>query len=215
MKAAGALLLAIVIVGVAAAASAQDLTGTYKASGKDPSGEAYSEGTAKISKSGDVYTVAWSYPGEGGYKGIGFLKNDILCIGWGKGGKEFGVSVYEIDGGKLKGRWSGSKDEGKIESEELEGPASLNGDFTIMKDSTGATGKVRITPKGEVYDVVWKLEGERNWKGVGVRLGDLLVVGWGTGTDCGVMAYKNKGGVLEGPWVSKGESKTGNEKLVK
>lgn len=29
------------------------------------------------------------------------------------------------------------------------------------------------------------------------------------------MAYKNKGGVLEGPWASKGESKAGTEKLVK
>ncbi|MCG3195237.1 MAG: hypothetical protein DIJKHBIC_04514 [Thermoanaerobaculia bacterium] len=56
---------------------------------------------------------------------------------------------------------------------------------------------------------------DRSAHTVGVRLGDLLIVGWGTGTDCGVMAYKNKGGILEGPWALKGTSKTGNEKLVK
>jgi hypothetical protein len=78
-------------------------------------------------------------------------------------------------------------------------------------------GAVQIEQLGKLHVVLWRLEGGAAYKGIGIRQGDKLGVGWGkANTKFGVAVYKVNGGTLEGVWADSRDltSELGKETLT-
>jgi hypothetical protein len=70
-------------------------------------------------------------------------------------------------------------------------------------------GDVQIEPVGKLQVVLWKLEGGAAYKGIGIRQGDKLGVGYGAAdTKFGIAVYKVYGGTLEGVWADSRDLKS-------
>jgi hypothetical protein len=89
-------------------------------------------------------------------------------------------------------------------------------EFTGRYAATGVTpqgqsykGDVQIEPVGKLQVVLWKLEGGAAYKGIGIRQGDKLGVGYGSAdTKFGIAVYKVNGGTLEGVWADSRDLKS-------
>lgn len=172
-------------------------------------------GTVNIRNKRGIHKLLWSIPNAPRYEGIGIVVDGILCAGWGMGGY-YGVVVYKVDGGKLKGKWTASNLEG-IGTEDLEGPPGLNGVYRITGSISPGThkgypGNVTINKNGDVYLVTWLLETE-SYSGVGILEDNLLIIGWGVGRSTGVVYYRIRNGVLEGRWTIPQATTIGIENL--
>jgi hypothetical protein len=205
------------------AAVGDDFSGNYKiTSSSNPGGGGGSYGgTVRISRMGAAYRIAWTLTGGESYEGVGIQMGDALAVGWGTGRGKHGVVAYSISGGTLAGKWTLSDMRGAIGTEELAGSPSLTGAYKIVKSTTpgggkGYAGAVTITPNGDTYTVAWKLASGESYNGVGVRQGDLLVVGWGISQDSvGVVHYWKQGAALQGVWAIPGGKSLGTETLTR
>lgn len=204
------------------AAIADDFSGTYKiTSSTNPGGGGGYGGTVRISRMGEAYRIAWTLTGGDSYGGVGIQMGDALAVGWGTGSGKHGVVAYNINGGTLAGKWTLSDMRGAIGTEELAGSPSLTGAYKIVKSTTpgggkGYAGTVTITPSGDTYTVAWKLASGESYNGIGVRQGDLLVVGWGISQDSvGVVHYWKQGAALQGVWAIPGGKRLGTETLTR
>lgn len=219
-----ALSFALALAGCKKSAPAPDskgkaeLAGNYSiVSASDVATGSSYKGSAVIAKKKDLYTIDWKVDGNPPYAGIGMQVATVLGVGWGKGGGTYGVVVYEIDGGKLHGKWAvGGSD--FVGVEELEGPASLNGVYKITSSTSPSgkpyTGQATITNDGPAYKVEWKVPGE-TYSGVAMRKANLLIVGWGKGgTGAGVIVYTHSATTLTGQWVVPGGTLMGTEVLT-
>jgi len=204
-----------------------DPSGNYRIiAASDPDGGNYT-GKVSISKNADAYRVTWALPDGGAYEGVAVLMNDTLAIGWSSARDTLprGVVAYKIQGGKLSGRWTLAGMKGAVGTEELEGAPGLQGSYRIVRStvpgqSGGYSGTVNITPNGDTYILEWKLNSGENYKGVGIRQGDVLAVGWSVGVKPGqnaasVATYRPKGAGLEGVWGMPGLKRLGSETLAK
>lgn len=205
--------------GAAAAGQAADPSGSYAiTSSTNPGGAAGYKGSTNITRTGDVYDVAWTIPGTPPYTGVAVLSGSILGVGWGMGTR-YGVAVYKVSGGTLTGKWATKGSGGRAGTEVLEGPAGLSGAYKITTgtspDGKSYTGSVSIMPSGDTYAVKWTLPTE-SYGGVGIKEGDTLVVGWGEeGKGAGVVSYQVSGGTLNGKWATPGGTQLGTEVLGK
>jgi eukaryotic-like serine/threonine-protein kinase len=178
-----------------------ELSGAYAiAASKNPAGGAY-HGSVLMTGTGETYRVAWTISNGPGYEGIALLSDKTLAVGWGHPGR-VGVAVYAIEGRRLVGRYAVS-DGRAVGTEELEGGkgTGLGGTFTIRRSSNASTGQLTITPKGQVYELLWSTNRGR-FSGVGLRSRDLLVAGFAPDAAVGVVVYEippPRG--REGPWV--------------
>jgi hypothetical protein len=195
-----------------------ELAGAYTiVSATDASTGSSYRGSAVVAKKSGFYTIDWKVDGNPPYAGVALQNGTVLGVGWGKGGGTYGVVVYEIDGGKLHGKWvAGGSD--FVGTENLEGPASLNGVYKITSATTasgqGYTGQVTISNVGPSYKVEWKLPND-TYSGMAMRKGNLLVVGWGKGgTGAGVIVYTHSATTLTGQWVTPGANLMGTEVLT-
>ena len=202
-------------------AGGDDLSGNYRiTAARNPDGSSY-QGAVRISRLGDAYRIVWTMTAGSGYEGIGIQMGDVLAVGWGIGGGKNGVVAYRIDGGTLTGRWTLSGMKGAIGTEELAGSPELRGDYKIVRSTTpgaskGYAGTVNITPNGDTYTVAWRLASGESYNGVGVRHGNLLVVGWGIRQDSvGVVSYRVEGATLQGVWAIPGGDRLGAETLTR
>jgi len=208
----GAVMILSAFAGVT---QAQSIEGTYQTQGKDTDGTAYG-GKVTITQDAGVYKIGWELGSYGNYKGTGLLIGDVLAAAYGQG-KPYGLAVYQVDGGKLTGKWvEGGKK--VLGGETLEGAPGLAGTYKITSaqnaDGSTYTGTVLITKKGDVYTVKWTLP-DSTYTGVGLLQGSLFVVAWGEGKDFGAVAYKVGGGKLNGTWAGVGSSALGTEVLSK
>jgi hypothetical protein len=172
-------------------------------------------GTVNITNKRGIYKLLWNIPSSPRYEGIGIVIDDILCVGWGTGGN-YGVVVYKVDGGKLKGKWTASNLE-SIGTEDLEGPPGLSGVYRITSSISPTThkgypGNVTINKNGDVYLVTWLLESE-SYSGVGILEDNLLIIGWGVGQTTGVVYYRFKDRILLGRWTIPQATTIGIENL--
>ncbi len=206
---------------VTASESEDEITGSYRITDAyNPDRTTYT-GTVNATKRGDVYRLIWKFPSsqnQAVYEGVGIVENNILCVGWDVVGKHHGVVVYKVRGKNLEGKWAvqGSK---FIGSEDLQGPAGLNGTYKIIRSSSpfsekGYTGTVTIEKRGDVYFLNWKLERERHI-GVGILQDDLLIVGWGKDQSTGVVFYQLTDRGLIGKWAIPSATAMGVENLSK
>jgi hypothetical protein len=199
-------------------AAAGELDGTYKiTAASNPGGAGTYSGSVTLKRTGGSYQLAWDIPGSPGYSGVAIPVGSTLGVGWGMGA-HYGVAVYQVNGGSLKGKWATALSP-DVGTEDLEGPPGLNGTYKITKaagpDGKGYEGNVAIAPKGQTFEVTWTLPTE-SYSGVGIQEGDLLIVGWGeAGKGAGVVSYKINGATLAGRWGAPGAPQLGTESLTK
>ncbi|WP_437840551.1 serine/threonine-protein kinase [Sorangium sp. So ce1153] len=196
----------------AAASSELDLAGTYDiVSSRNPGGQGSYAGNVLLSRTGSTYRIAWIITKGAGYEGIAFVQGETLAVGWASGGP-YGAAAYRIDGGRLRGQWISTDRPGQVTAEELQGPEGLAGSYRIVEG--GRQGTVVIAPAGDTYAVTWMLS-TGALKGVGIRSGDQLVVGWSPGQQVGVVSYAVEGRQLVGRWASLGGTLAGTETLAR
>ncbi|XYI02960.1 serine/threonine-protein kinase [Sorangium sp. So ce1128] len=195
-----------------AATSDLDLAGTYDiVSSRNPGGQGSYAGNVLLSRTGSTYRIAWIITKGAGYEGIAFVQGQTLAVGWASGGP-YGAAAYRIDGGRLRGQWISTDRPGEVTAEELQGPEGLAGSYRIVDG--GRQGTVAIAPAGDTYAVTWMLS-TGALKGVGIRAGDQLVVGWSPGQQVGVVSYAVEGRQLVGRWASLGSTLAGTETLAR
>ena len=181
----------------------------------NPGGGSSYRGQLAIRQVGETSELRWTIEDSAPYAGIGLSEGNLLGAGWSMGSGH-GVVVYRIQGGSLRGRWAASSTPGQVGTEDLQGPPNLKGTYQIVASSSPGggsyTGSVTITPTGSTYALEWNLTRE-SYKGVGIRRGNVLVVGWGPGQGAGVVVYEKKGDGLDGVWATAGGTQLGSEVL--
>jgi hypothetical protein len=196
-----------------------DLAGTYSiTSAANPGGGGGYQGSVSITPAGDIYKIAWTIPNSPSYSGVAILEGSTLGVGWGMGA-QYGVVVYKINGGKLTGRWATASSGATAGTEVIEGPEGLSGTYNVVsaKSPSGSsyTGTVTLTPTGGTHSVQWNLS-NGSFSGVGIRQGDLLIVGWGeAGKGAGAVSYQVSGSTLTGVWAVPGGSQLGSETIAR
>lgn len=199
--------------------SQEGLSGVYAITyGLNPSNKTTYTGNVYIAQGGETYKLLWEFFGSVPYAGVGIVVDNTLCVGW-SSGDGFGVVVYKVEEGKLKGRWTSSALGGLIGFEDLEGPVGLNGVYKIVNSlnpqtNMGYSGTVSINPEGDVYSLNWTLASEA-YSGVGILCNDLLIVGWGVGQSVGVFGYQIDDEKLFGRWAIPAITEIGVENLSK
>jgi hypothetical protein len=182
-------------------------------------------------KKGDAYPATFDYTANGGpnWTGVAVVRsinNDpILFAAYGTP-KTIGLCIYEINGGALSGKWYPWYIDGDAKNtgtEELKGPESLDGEFSIVSakaPATGAayTGTVTIKPQEIVgagageqpYLLTWTF-GATKIQGFGIRTGKYLVVSSGAGPDVNIAKFKleNGGATFHGSWFKLGSKEMG------
>jgi len=216
------LLLLLVVALFAAPAAADELAGIYDAQGKFPGGKTYT-GAVKIVPYGSANAILWKLDDGQGYEGLAIREGDVLGAAYTPGKVPFGLVVYRIKGGTLEGQWVGKADrKAELGLETLKGPENLSGKYEITlgqnrDGTTNYTGQVLIKPDGDTYLLAWMVP-DLAYIGRGIRIGDVLVVAYGTTHDPkqlpGVVAYKvDDANTLSGTWATGGVPATGSETL--
>jgi hypothetical protein len=200
--------------------SSDPLLGNYSITyAQVPVSKASYKGMINIAKKKDAYRILWKFPGSTlPHLGVGIVVDNVLCASWGIG-RYCGVAVYKVKGGRLKGKWADSSSF-LIGTEDLEGPPGLRGEYKVINSfapqaNQGYSGTVLIEKYGEVYLLNWIVNTGSN-RGIGILLGDLLIVSWGSSEqDMGVVAYKIEGKELSGVWAAPTGEGIGIEDLSK
>ena len=215
--------LGVLLAALAAATTlaADPFTGTWQIrDAKTLTGQIYG-GTVRIASIGAVYEVRWN-TSAGNYSGLGLADGDKLCTGW--GGKVFGVVLYKINAdGTLTGRWTipGANEAEGAETAAGGTPGKLEGEYEIKGTNPGGkggyTGKLRIRQTGETYQLRWTIPGQRDYYGVGLKVGDSLHAGWSVGSATyAVISYDFKDpNAPTGLWTVGDSRKTAKEDLKK
>ena len=215
-------LSAVLFLAVPASAAFADppLAGTYHAEGKTADGRAYG-GRVGIEQNGKGVRLAWILDAGDGYRGVGLQVDNVLGGAYWSENERFngpGVAVYRIEGGKLHGNWLAyGGPEGLVGREELSGPDSLEGRFeiTLGENPDGASsyhGHVNIKRRGDTFLFHWYAPGS-SYIGNGIRIGDVMVVGYAQGRAPGTIAYCIREGSLDGVWAYGSDARLGRETL--
>lgn len=181
-------------------------------------------------KKGEAYTVTFDHTKDGGpmWTGTGVYKeyqgDRLFWTAYGTP-KTIGLCVYEIkDGGVLEGKWYPWYMDGtpkNVGTENLKGPATLDGEYTITAAKAPATGApyggtVKIKPleivgagdHAKPYSVSWTL-GTYKVEGIGIRTGNFLFVASGTGADVNIARFTLGNGTMNSDWFKLGSTEMG------
>lgn len=89
-----------------ASGQTQDIEGRYQVSGTNLGGSGQYSGEVAVTRTGDVYQVAWSF-GQDQHIGTGILFNGQLSVIYQPEGQSPGIAVYQIEpNGTLLGIWT-------------------------------------------------------------------------------------------------------------
>jgi hypothetical protein len=192
--------------------------------------EKLSQGSITVSpKVTDAYPVTFDHTPSGGptWTGVGVYKevsgDKLFWTAYGTP-KTIGLCVYEIKGGALEGKWYPwyiNGDPKNVGTENLKGPETLDGEFTIVSAKAPATGApyagtVTIKPKkivgagdwAQPYDVIWTL-GTLKIYGIGIRTGNFLFVSTGSGADTNIARFQIGNGTMNSDWFKLGSEEMG------
>jgi hypothetical protein len=207
--------LALVLVLAGSAPGRADTTvdpaGDYLIAGNTVAGGRDYGGRLKIVQSGPAYILGWRLDQGDAYTGVGLLEGDILgAVYWSGSKSGLGVVIYRIEGDTLTGTWAPAGAAISVAGREtLKGSSQLSGRYAITlgqnpDNGSKYTGEVEIKRTGETYELRW-FTPDPSAVGRGIKVGDLLVVGYGPESP-GVVAYcmTEEGG--DGVW-SYGESR--------
>lgn len=188
--------------------------------GTTPEGEDYT-GTIEMEAIGDradnLYQLSWN-TSEGNYQGLGFYEDGRLLVGSGREDGIYGVALYRIEGdGTLAGKWSLSTAQGEVGTEIATGARSgdVAGEYRTESTDPGQaessfTGRLTISRLEDTYRLVWRVD-EDTYRGIGLRSGDWLIVGWGPGDDFAVAEYEFDGNEATGRTAVSGSVNAGEE----
>lgn len=213
-----------------AKAAADQVAGKWEVLNSSGPVEKTGSGTITVGpKKGAAYPVTFDLTKGGGptWAGVGVYKEQfgdkLFWVAYGTP-KTIGLCVYDIKGDTLEGKWYPWYVDGDAKNtgtETLKGPATLDGEYTIVAakaPTTGAayTGKVTIKPANIVgagknampYLVTWTL-GATKITGIGVRTGDQLFVSSGAGPDVNIAAYEIRNGSMSSDWFKLGSKEKG------
>ncbi len=195
-----------------------DLSGAWTISaGNKPAGMGTYAGSVVLVRMHDNYRINWALTRGAGYEGVGVVDGTTLGVAW-SNMNGYMLYMFKADGAKLRARVYGA-DGRPIGSEELDGPSSFAGSYTLthgVSMSGMYSGRVTITPRGDCYTVAWTTN-RGNWAGIGIKSRDGLVVGaMPSGYQAGVVAYNIVSPHrLSGRFAVMGDPRTGTELLVK
>ena len=96
--------LAAILIAAAVPVSAQGITGSYRAEGRNPDGSSYS-GTVQIRDNGGVVEMHWQV-GSQAYAGSGTRNGDVVWVNW---GDTYPVVYVRMPSGELHGTWSNGR----------------------------------------------------------------------------------------------------------
>lgn len=192
-----------VITQVVAAPPVDLMVGSFLVSGARADGQAYS-GTAVITAlaAGGPYKLDYNLAGET-FRGVGSKRGDVLSVGW-SGDQDFGVVDYVARGdGALDGVWYDNSSVAPGRELLKGGLENLAGAYTIEKGiaPSGASyaGSCDLAVTGALHTLIWRV-GKDTFRGLGIRDGDVLSVGFSTAQsgNFGVAQYKLTGQQLVG-----------------
>lgn len=179
-------------------AKAPTLTGVYRATGTNPSGNKYT-GMVALAQDEDDFRLTW-WIGKDVFQGSGHFAGKMLVVNWG----DKTPVVYSFgDEGALDGEWAdGSATEtltpvATAAADEVSPP---EGDYSVEgRNAQGEdySGTVTITKSAKAFQLSWKV-GDSEYEGDGTLEGNLLTVDWGSSTPM-VYALGNDGS-LTGLW---------------
>ena len=199
------------MVGVPAAPP-DPLTGRYvvaesSVESGDPAGQ-----TVEIAPRNRGYSVVWRTGGTVGAngrarggstrRGLAFRDGDLIGVSLATGGPAHGVGIYKAeDGGRRwRGRWVTSIDGASAPGEivfETGGSGTLLGRHPLhgRRDGGGSfEGSVTVTARdgagAENYALSFTVGGVTVYRGLGIRRGDRLVVGWSFGSAPSLAVYE-------------------------
>lgn len=202
-----AAVISLFLLVFSAAAHAEEPQGIYRAEGRLTDGKPYA-GKVQIAREGRAVHLAWQLENGPGYLGLGLQLDEVLgAVYWPAEAKSasHGIVVYRIDGGRLTGSWTVSQVPGHLAGrEELLGPAGLEGRFEIAigENPGGAShykGHVEISRMGDIFHFRW-FTPKAGYVGSGIRMGDVMVVGFAAGRAPSTVAYCIQGEELDGSW---------------
>ncbi len=182
------------------------LAGTWSVLGARASGQPYS-GVATITPlaKGGPWRITWTIAGST-YSGVAASRGDVLSVGWADG-DEYGVVDFVAKGdGNLDGVWYDSHSPRPGRELLTGGLPSLAGVYSIAsaKSPSGAayTGTCDLAVTGDLHTLIWHV-GADSFRGLGIRVGDVLSVGFSTAPsgNFGVVQYKHEGARLVGRWA--------------
>ena len=173
---------------------------------------AYS-GTVQVHPNRNIYIVSWLTT-AGDYSGLAFFEDGHLLAACNPE-ESYGVSVYTINGdGTLDGKWTTPLNKGIVDNENAVGgtPDQLEGTYqvkgTITTRNASYEGTLNIRQENDIYKTIWSVG--IDYRGVGLRVGNKLVVGWGEGTVF-CLDYEIKDGRAQGRWANMNKSGLGVE----
>lgn len=190
----------------ACVAAADPIVGAFAVAGARPDGATYS-GDAAVSAlaPGGPYRFVWTVAGSS-YSGIASKRGDLLSVGWGDG-SEHGVVDYVAKGdGVLDGVWYDARSNAPGRELLTGGLPNLAGVYTIEKgfgpDGASYSGTCDLAVTGELHVLMWHV-GKDTFRGLGIRTGDVLSVGFSTAQtgSFGVVQYRVEGNRLVGRWA--------------
>lgn len=176
-------------------------------------------GTVAFSERDGIFTVQWRTD-TGNYPGLGIRKGNNLFVGWGS--EDVGVVVYEIaENGILQGEWAfpGGGGVGTERASPQQNANQLAGRYSVAGANPDGvaqyTGSLLIEQNGDVYQLTWGGNaGPAN--GVGIRVGDYLVVGYGAPVGGnGVIHYDFTANAATGRWTIDNADGIATENLSK
>lgn len=199
---------------------ATQIDGTWSiGEAKTADGENYT-GTVVIQSVGRIYSVLWQ-TSTGNRSGVAFFEDGRLFVGWGTDEESgSGILIYQIGkDGTLDGKWTEASAAGEIGTEKATGgtPGQVEGDYQVVGTNPGSgrryRGILNIRKTGDTYQLTWAAG--TSFRGVGLRSGDWLIVGWGQTGRFGVTDYAINGNGATGRWALLNQSNVGVENLVR
>ena len=211
--------LIVCVAGSAVSRADTNLSGDYDIAGQTSNGRAYG-GEVKIIARGEGYAIAWRLEQGGTYRGLAIKMDNVLgAVYWPDKDRlhGLGIVVYHIEGGELQGIWLVAEDGRKIGRETLKGSPDLAGEYTITlgenpDDMTNYGGRVRMERHGDMYRLSWYTP-DLSYVGNGIRIGDVLVVGYALGAAPGTVGYCVGESGLLGIWTYGSQGELGKEVL--
>ena len=212
--------IAVALLCLVGSQALADPTGGYRVERTSADG-ATQAGKALVAPSGRAFALEWDLEDGGRYRGLGLQVDDVLgAVFWPQEEKfeGLGIVLYRIDGGRMQGVWMPTGGSNVPPGREnLIGAPGLEGrfDVTLGENPGGRSnyrGHVVIERRGEIYYFHWYTPTD-SYVGNGVRIGNIMVVGYALGRAPGTVAYCLRGNRLDGLWSYAAETRTGRELL--
>ena len=207
--------------GQGAAASVQGdgtFPGDYRIRGTNPDRSRY-RGTLTI-EGDEAGALALDWDTNGSYEGVGVADGDILAATHGDEGTACNAAIYPIGpGDTLDGRWVAYDGRGPVAeavAAVIPGGPGVTGSYAIEgtnADGGDYSGSMDIVDAGEAFEITRQVGGFLS-TGSALRVGNVLVAGFGDRTCAAVGYTMGPDGNLTGEWGATGVQNLGRERVT-